>query len=132
MKVMNRARVTRRSLIVGFVAALSLSACGGGTATPVEVPATVDLEVRAKPGLRWDSTSYTVAAGEVEVALVNDDSMRHTLVIIEGETIISGFELEVNRNGDIDTGTITLEPGTYTIFCTVPGHQNMKADLIVE
>ena len=132
MRDMNRARVTRRSLVVGLFAAMSLAACGGGTATPVEVPATVDLEVRAKPGLRWDSTSYTVAAGEIEVALVNDDSMRHTLVIIEGETIISGFELEVNRKDDIDTGTITLEPGTYIVFCTVPGHQNMKSELIVE
>jgi plastocyanin len=129
---MNRAQVTRRSLVVSLVAALLLTACGGGTATPVEVPVTVDLEVRAKPGLRWDATSYTAAAGEIEVALVNDDSMRHTLVVIEDETIISGFELEVNRKGDIDTGTITLEPGSYTIFCTVPGHQNMRSELIVE
>ena len=132
MRDMSRAPFTRRSLVAGLLAASILTACGGETAAPVTVPASTDLEVRAKPGLRWDKTSYTAAAGEIEVAMVNDDSMRHTLVIIEGETIISGFELEVNRKDDIDTGTITLEPGTYIIFCTVPGHQNMKSELIVE
>ncbi|MEN9301235.1 MAG: hypothetical protein RLZZ254_1016, partial [Actinomycetota bacterium] len=83
-------------------------------------------------GLRWDQTSYTAPAGEINVALVNDDTIRHTLVVIEGETIIPGFELEINRKGDVDSGTINLEPGTYSIFCTVPGHQNMKSELIVE
>ena len=132
MKDMNRARVTRRSLLAGVFAAIALSACGGETAAPVTVPASTDLEVRAVPGLRWDQASYTATAGEIEIAMVNDDSMRHTLVIIEGETIISGFELEVNRKGDIDSGTITLDPGTYRIFCTVPGHQTMSSELIVE
>ncbi len=66
------------------------------------------------------------------MALVNEDTIRHTLVVIEGETIISGFELEINRKGDVDSGTIALEPGIYSVFCTVPGHQNMKAELIVE
>jgi len=129
---MTTAPFTRRSFFVSVVPAIVLSACGGGTTEPVAVPVGTDLEVHAKPGIRWEFTSYTAPAGEIEIALVNDDSMRHTLVIIDGETIISGFELEVNRNGDVDSGTITLEPGTYTIFCTVPGHQNMKAELIVE
>lgn len=132
MKDMIRNHVTRRSLVAALFAGLLLASCGGGTTAPVEVPADTDLEVRAVPGLRWDQTNYTATAGEINVALVNDDSMRHTLVIIEGDTIISGFGLEVNRKGDVDSGTITLEPGTYTIFCTVPGHQNMKSELIVE
>ena len=41
------------------------------------------------------------------------------------------MELVVNRRGDVDSGTITLEPGTYRIFCTVPGHQNMNSELVV-
>lgn len=132
MNGMKTTPVIRRSFVSGLLMVATLVGCGGGSSEPVAVPVGTDLEVHAVPGLRWDQTSYTAPAGEIEVALVNEDTMRHTLVVIEGETIISGFELEVNRKGDVDSGTITLEPGTYTVFCTVPGHQNMKAELIVE
>jgi plastocyanin len=123
---------SRNSLFLGLAMSMLLVACGGGTTEPITVPADTDLEVHAVSGLRWDQPSYTAPAGEINVALVNEDTIRHTLVVIEGETIISGFELEINRKGDVDSGTITLEPGTYSVFCTVPGHQNMKAELIVE
>lgn len=119
-----------RSLVV-LLAVVGLAACSGGESTPVTVPEGTDLEVRAVAGLRWDKTSYEVAAGEIQIAVVNDDSMRHTLVIIEDGKIRPELDLVVNKRGDVDYGTITLEPGTYTIFCTVPGHQNMKSELIV-
>jgi plastocyanin len=115
-----------------MLAVVALSSCGGDTAEPTPVPADVDLEVRAVPGLRFDSDSYEVAAGEISVAYVNDDTIRHTLVVIADGVIDNSFELEVNRKGDLDTGSITLEPGNYVLFCTVPGHQNMKADLVVK
>jgi uncharacterized cupredoxin-like copper-binding protein len=40
--------------------------------------------------------------------------------------------LSVNKRGDLDIGTINLPAGNYSVFCTVPGHQNMKADLTVK
>jgi uncharacterized cupredoxin-like copper-binding protein len=53
----------------------------------------------------------------------------HTLAI-EG---VKGFKLEVPRPGDIDTGSVRLEPGSYTLFCDVPGHRQagMEAPLTV-
>lgn len=82
-------------------------------------------------GLRFDKTAYEVAAGESLVAYVNDDTIRHTLVVVKDGTTVSGFELQVNKKGDIDSGSVTLDPGTYELFCTVPGHQSMKAALTV-
>lgn len=116
-----------------FVALVTLAACGGDSGTtPVEVPADTDLEVHAVAGLRFDQNSYEAPAGEIAIAYVNDDTIRHTLVVIKDDVIDNSLELEVNRKGDIDSGTITLEPGNYVLFCTVPGHQNMKADLVVK
>ena len=132
MKRMNMTPVTRRSFFAGALLVAVLAGCGGGTSEPVAVPAGTDLEVHAVPGLRWDQPSYSAPAGEIQVALVNEDTIHHMLVIIKDDTIIPGFELEVNRKGDVDSGTITLEPGSYTIFCTVPGHQTMKSTLTVE
>jgi len=40
--------------------------------------------------------------------------------------------LDVSRKGDTDQGTVTLDPGTYQLLCTVPGHQNMKAIFTVK
>jgi plastocyanin len=120
------------AIAIPVIAVLTLSSCGGDTATPTPVPADVDLEVRAVPGLRFEQDAYEATAGEISVAYVNDDTIRHTLVVIADGVIDNSFELEVNRKGDVDTGSITLEPGNYVLFCTVPGHQNMKADLVVK
>lgn len=110
-----------------------LTACGGSSSSePVEIPATVDLEVRAVSGLRFDAKSYEAAAGDVEVAYVNEDTIRHNLIVVDGDTKVGSFELKVNKKGDVDLGTINLTAGTYVLLCSVPGHQNMKADLTVK
>jgi plastocyanin len=114
------------------VALVALSACSGSTATPETLPATVDLEVRAVSGLKFDKSAYEATAGDIEIGYVNDDTIRHTLIVLQGDTKVGTLELAVNKRGDIDTGTINLPAGNYVVFCTVPGHQNMKADLTVK
>lgn len=110
-----------------------LGACSSSSSSPAAtVPADTDLEVLAVSGLQFDKTIYEASAGDIAVAYVNEDSIRHTLVVVQDETIVSGFELKVNQNGDIDSGSVTLAAGNYVLFCTVPGHQNMKADLTVK
>lgn len=119
--------------LVGLLLAAGIAAgCSSSSATPDTVPAGTNLEVRAVSGLRFDKTAYEVAAGESLVAYVNDDTIRHTLVVVKDGTTVSGFELQVNKKGDIDSGSVTLDPGTYELFCTVPGHQSMKAALTVK
>ena len=110
-----------------------LGACSSSSSSPAAtVPADTDLEVHAIAGLKFDKTSYEVAAGENFVAYVNEDTIRHNLIVAQGDTKVSGFELKVNKNGDIDSGSVTLAAGNYVLLCTVPGHQSMKADLTVK
>ncbi len=124
-------RIARRSL-VAVAAAIALTACSSSTATPETLPATVDLEVRAVSGLKFDKSVYEATAGDIEVGYVNDDSIRHTLVVVQGDTKVGTFELQVNKRGDSDVGSINLPAGEYVLLCTVPGHQSMKADLTVK
>lgn len=121
-----------RSLTLLLASTVALVGCGGSSATPDTVPLGTDLEVHAVPGLRFDKESYEVAAGESLVAYVNDDSIHHTLVVVQDGTVVSDFELGVYKKGEVDSGTVSLEPGAYELFCTVPGHQNMKATLTVK
>ena len=119
--------------LVGLALLAGIAAgCSSSSATPDTVPAGTDIEVRALSGLRFDKTAYEVAAGESLVAYVNEDTIHHTLVVVKDGTTVSGFDLHVNRKGDVDSGSVTLEAGTYELICTVPGHQSMKAELTVK
>lgn len=48
----------------------------------------------------------------------NDGTIRHNLVIEE-----TGDSTSLLNAGEFESLTVTLEPGTYTYFCSVPGHR---------
>ena len=109
-----------------------LAACGGGESAPeTTVPAGVDLVVKAVPTIRWDASSYSAPAGEIDVFLANDDSVKHVMVVLKDDKVVGDLELVVAKKGDTAQGTITLEPGEYSIYCTVPGHGSMNSTLTV-
>lgn len=122
----------RRLGVFALSTSLVLAACGGGDSAPTEtLPAGVGLTVTAVPSIRWDAADYTATAGDVLIGLVNEDSVRHTLIIAKDGTKIPDFKLEAGKKGSVDSGTVALEAGEYTLLCDVPGHQNMKATLTV-
>jgi len=113
---------------------LLLAACGGsGTSAPAEtVPAGATV-IKAVPSLRFDAEKYgPVPAGEVTFGYVNEDSVRHTLLIAKDNTKVPNFKLVIAQKGSVDSGTVSLEAGVYTLICDVPGHSNMRATLTVE
>ena len=121
------------ALMPAVAVVVALGACSSSSSAPAEtLPVDIGLEVHAVSGLKFDKTTYEAVAGDITVGYINEDSIRHTLVVVQDETIVSGFELKVNQNGDIDSGSVTLAAGNYVLFCTVPGPQNMKADLTVK
>ena len=124
----------KRVLPLTAVLALALAACGGsGTSEPTETVPEGALVITAVPGLQFDADEYgPVPAGEVTFGYVNEDTMRHTLIVAKGDEKVGAFKLEVNNKGDVDSASITLDAGSYTVLCDVPGHGNMKATLVVE
>lgn len=112
------------SIIAAVV--LSLAACGGGGSG--EVPADADLVVEAVSSFEFEPEEATAQAGEVTIALDNQDGQRHTIVIDEAR-----FKIDAQGGGS-DSGTVELEPGTYTFYCDVPGHRSagMEGTLEVE
>jgi plastocyanin len=72
----------------------------------------------------------TASAGKVTFAMPNQAPIQHDIAIkgpVNGKGPIVG-------NGGTSTFTATLKPGTYTFFCTVPGHEQagMKGTLTVK
>ena len=125
-------RLSLRTFFAALVAIFALSACGGGTSAPAQtIPSDAGLIVKNVKSIRFDQSEYSAAAGNVKVVTVNEDTVRHTLLIIKDGVKVPNFKLVVAEEGAIDVGEINLAAGSYTLICDVPGHQNMKATLTV-
>jgi uncharacterized cupredoxin-like copper-binding protein len=132
--------------LAALIAVAALAGCGSGdkatgatdapaptpttasAATPSTAKAAGAVDVVAKD-IKFTKTSYEATAGAVTITYDNEGAIEHTL-LIDG---VSGFELDVKAHGDTDTGTVTLKPGTYTLYCGMPGHRaaGMHATLTV-
>lgn len=78
-----------------------------------------DISVTAVD-IDFPETEFEAPADGVTIEYVNDGQIRHTLVV-EGRE--EDLFLEVFEEGDVEQGTIELTPGTYTLYCDVPGHR---------
>ncbi|SHM38070.1 cytochrome C oxidase subunit II [Gracilibacillus kekensis] len=109
---------------------LILAACGGGddegSSSDTGDTASGDGAVVDIKASNWefDQEEYTVPAGEVTVNLSNEEGFHG----IE----VEGTDIQIDSEG---SASATLEPGEYTIRCSVmcgAGHDDMVATLIVE
>lgn len=98
---------------------------GAGEAVTIPEDA---LVWRADAELRYTEAPESATAGELTVALENGSVVHN--VAIDG---FRGGEPFLDVTDGIDVTTITLEPGTYTYFCSVPGHREggMEGELEV-
>ncbi|HSK95409.1 MAG TPA: plastocyanin/azurin family copper-binding protein [Euzebyales bacterium] len=92
---------------------------GGGT-EPVWVA--VDIEFTQAP--------EALPPGDTTVTLENEGAIEHN-VVFEG---IAGDEpIAEAPGGASDEGSVTLEPGEYVYYCSIPGHRTtMEGTLTVE
>jgi plastocyanin len=122
---------------LGLAAALGLGACGGGGGDgEAKESGQVTNDPAPTGALRVEAHEFALAPedlratpGTVAIEYVNAGTIPHTLVI-DG---VNGLKLDVASKGDVDTGTVKLEPGTYTMYCDIPGHRQagMEAPLTV-
>jgi plastocyanin len=92
--------------------------------------ATLQLAADPDGALRYDKTTLEAPAGKVTIVLTNDSSVEHD-VAIEGNGV--DVQSDLVDNGGTSEASATLTAGTYTFFCTVPGHEQagMKGTLTV-
>ena len=109
---------------------------GSSTSTTAAAPGAgaSSLAVAADPsgGLKFTTASLAAKAGKVTITFANMSPVAHNLTIERGT---SGPVLGATPTfqGATKTLTVDLQPGTYTYYCSVPGHRDagMRGTLTV-
>lgn len=138
-----------RRIVIFVLAAIVLAACAKQApeiTAQEQVPADQRTEVAPAGGeateggggggsfvaidIEFETAPESLPAGETEVTLVNEGQAPHDVTIEElgDETVAEA------QAGETASGTVTLEPGEYTYYCSVPGHREagMEGALTVE
>lgn len=127
---------TRLKTWVGsaLVAGLLFAGCGGddegdggGGSDAAADAGGSTLALAADPSgkLVYDKDSLTASAGKVTIDLTNDASVPHDVVIEQGGKKIAATD---QITGGKTSTSAELEPGTYTFYCSVPGHREGGMD----
>jgi plastocyanin len=148
-------RIPMLALLALAVGMLALAGCGGskGTsssaATPAETPSTEStastttsttapstgtLSLAADPEgqLKYDKSSLSAKAGQVSIDFTNSSPLSHNVTVESSSGSVVGAT--PNFQGASKTLKLTLKPGTYKFFCSIPGHRQagMEGTLTVK
>lgn len=114
---------------VALLAVVLLVACGGSSSGSGQPAGSTSVTMTE---FKFDPSTISVAHGSVTFWLVNSGTTSHDMAIRDssGKTVATS---ELISAGDSKAFTVTLDAGTYTFFCTQPGHEQsgMKGTLTV-
>ena len=121
------AAATSSSAGTGTSAATSsLSAAAGGAST--------NLAIAADPSgsFAYDKKTLSAKAGKVTITMTNMAPVGHNITIQKG-TSGSVLGATPTFQGGTKSVSLNLKAGTYTFYCSVPGHEQagMKGTLTV-
>jgi plastocyanin len=96
-----------------------------GTPAPSSSPAaktTTTLKLAANPEgqLSYNTKQLSAKAGPVTITMANMSPVEHNVTIAQGSTVLGATP---TFQGGSRSLTLKLKPGTYTFFCSVPGHR---------
>jgi plastocyanin len=91
-----------------------------GTTAPAPAAQT-SLKLAAAPSaLAFDTKQLSAKAGTVTITFTNSSPLEHNVAVAQGSTVLGSTPTFA---GGAKTLTLTLKAGTYTFYCTVPGHR---------
>jgi len=97
-----------------------------GTPAPASSPspgkAGSSLTLAANPTglLAYNTKQLSARAGTVTITMTNMSPLEHNVTVAEGSKVLGSTP---TFKGGSMTLKLLLKPGTYTFYCTVPGHR---------
>jgi len=94
---------------------------GPSTRMPAGTAVTA-LKLAANPSgqLAYNAKQLSAKAGDVTITMTNMSPLEHNVTIAQGSTVLGSTPTFI---GGSKTLTLNLKPGTYTFYCSVPGHR---------
>lgn len=104
-------------------------------ATPTSpAPASGSLSLAANPEgqLKYNTSTLTAKAGKVSIDFTNMSPLEHNVTLESSSHAVVGAT--PTFKGESKTLSVTLKPGTYKFYCSVPGHRmaGMEGTLVVK
>jgi uncharacterized cupredoxin-like copper-binding protein len=118
--------------IFGKEAAETEAAAEPHTTTETTAPSTTTAEATAtkvdvsETEFKIKLAKTSLPAGSYTFDVENDGSAPHDLVV-EGNGVDE--KTPILNSGDSDSLTVELEPGTYELYCSIPGHKQAGMEL---
>jgi plastocyanin len=81
---------------------------------------TLGLSADAGGRLAYNTTQLSTKAGTVTIKMANASALEHNVTIAQGTTVLGATPTFA---GGTRVLTLTLKPGKYTFYCSVPGHR---------
>jgi uncharacterized cupredoxin-like copper-binding protein len=81
--------------------------------------------------LRFTTKNLSAKAGMVTISFANSSPLMHNMTIAQGTTVLGATP---TFQGGAKALTLSLKPGTYVFYCSVPGHRQagMEGKLTVQ
>ncbi|HTC60598.1 MAG TPA: plastocyanin/azurin family copper-binding protein [Solirubrobacteraceae bacterium] len=102
--------------------------------TTGSAPASGSLSLAANPEgqLKYNTSTLTANAGKVSIDFTNMSPLEHNVTIESASHAVVGAT--PTFKGESKTLSVTLKPGTYKFYCSVPGHRmaGMEGTLVVK
>ena len=110
------------AVLVGLVACSS--AAESDAPASADAPAPADSLAVCVADFMIDPSGLEIEGTTVTIDVTNDGPTPHNLTIrdADGEVLLATEDLSV---GEMETITGELEPGEYTIFCSLAGHESL-------
>ena len=89
-------------------------------AAPAGATSTASIEANPGGQLSFNTTKLSAKAGTVTLEMKNMSPTEHNLTIAQGSKVLGATPTFTGGTRSI---TLTLAPGTYTFYCSVPGHR---------
>lgn len=114
--------------------ATTSTAASSSAAAPAPSGAAHVLKLAADSngGLSYDTTTLTAHPGKVTIEFTNSAAIEHNVTVSSSAGSTVGAT--PTFNGATKSLTVDLKAGTYTFFCSVPGHRQagMQGTLTVQ
>ncbi|MFI5009294.1 MAG: plastocyanin/azurin family copper-binding protein [Solirubrobacterales bacterium] len=122
---------TESSTAPSVTTTASASATTTAAAAPSGAAQVVKLAANPEGSLSYDTTTLTAHPGKVTIEFTNMAPLQHNVTV---ESSGSTLGATPTFSGATKSLTLDLKAGTYTFFCSVPGHRQggMQGTLTVQ